>query len=237
MDGFSYTNIFETKGAEYLVVIAFLLIIILWWRIMNNKNILTKKIRKTLEVILFNNLQVPQGLIYGKNHTWVFMERSGTAKIGLNELMAHLIYATKLTPVKSAGDEVRKGEVLAEIDQNDKRLSILSPISGMIIQPNPTLADSPDSLYDDPYGRGWIYSIRPNDWKRESSSCYQYGESSDWLMKELERYKAFLSGHTGSSFKEGSPVILQDGGELLNHSLSEFPDEVWKDFQRNFCTL
>ena len=37
MDGFSYNNIFETKGIEYLIIIAFLLMIIPFWIIINRE--------------------------------------------------------------------------------------------------------------------------------------------------------------------------------------------------------
>jgi hypothetical protein len=29
-------------------------------------------------------------------------------------------------------------------------------------------------------------------------------------------------------------VVLQDGGELTENSLSELPDDVWLDFQKEF---
>ena len=35
MDGFSYTNIFDTKGIEYFIIIAFLILIIPVWIIYN----------------------------------------------------------------------------------------------------------------------------------------------------------------------------------------------------------
>ena len=37
MDGFSYINIFDTKGIEYLVIIAFLVMIIPFWIIINKE--------------------------------------------------------------------------------------------------------------------------------------------------------------------------------------------------------
>ena len=37
MDGFSYYNIFDTKGIEYLVVIAFLLLLIPFWLALNKQ--------------------------------------------------------------------------------------------------------------------------------------------------------------------------------------------------------
>jgi glycine cleavage system H protein len=46
MDGFSYTNIFATKGIEYLMIIAFMLIIIHFWIALNRKAGKKKDIRK-----------------------------------------------------------------------------------------------------------------------------------------------------------------------------------------------
>jgi hypothetical protein len=36
---------------------------------------------------------------------------------------------------------------------------------------------------------------------------------------------------------EPSMVILQDGGELCDHSLSAVPGEIWKDFEKEFFNL
>ncbi len=49
MDGFSYNNIFETKGIEYLVIIAFFLILIPFWIKLNKKVKTTEHVQKTLE--------------------------------------------------------------------------------------------------------------------------------------------------------------------------------------------
>ena len=40
---------------------------------------------------------------------------------------------------------------------------IYSPVSGEIIEINETLADTPETLNDDPYSGGWIYKIRLGD--------------------------------------------------------------------------
>ncbi len=46
MDAFSYNNIFETKGIEYLVVIAFLALLIPFWITLNKKAKITGQLRK-----------------------------------------------------------------------------------------------------------------------------------------------------------------------------------------------
>ena len=35
MDGFTYVNIFDTKGIEYLLVITFLVVLVSFWRYMS----------------------------------------------------------------------------------------------------------------------------------------------------------------------------------------------------------
>jgi glycine cleavage system H protein len=50
------------------------------------------------------------------------------------------------------------------------------------------------------------------------------------------RLKDFLVGSIGRNSAETSGIILQDGGELRDHALAELPDEMWKDFQKNFLS-
>ena len=48
MDGFTYHNIFDTKGIEYLVIIAFFAILIPFWMLLNKQIRISKEIQKTL---------------------------------------------------------------------------------------------------------------------------------------------------------------------------------------------
>jgi glycine cleavage system H protein len=70
MDGFTYYNMFDTKGIEYLVVIAFLLLLIPFWLALNRRVNVKETVRKALGVLSANVLRIPQGVFYSKNHTW-----------------------------------------------------------------------------------------------------------------------------------------------------------------------
>ena len=48
MEGFSYNNIFETKGIEYLAIIAFFAILIPFWLLLNKQ---VKNKKTTSEII------------------------------------------------------------------------------------------------------------------------------------------------------------------------------------------
>jgi glycine cleavage system H protein len=132
---------------------------------------------------------------------------------------------------------INKGDLLMEIDQNGKLLQVSSPISGKIINSNISIDSNPELINEDPYGNGWIYKIKPSNWKVETNSYFLAEESIEWSKMELERFKDFLAESVKKYSPEQSMVILQDGGELRDNTLSELPDEVWKDFQKDFLSV
>jgi glycine cleavage system H protein len=234
MEGFSYHNIFDTKGIEYLVVIAFLLLLIPFWLLLNRKPKIGEKIHRALGILSANVLSIPQGIFYNKSHTWAFLEKSGSARVGLDDFLLRITGSVSIRQLKNTGQMVKRGDQIAEISRNGKSLPVLSPISGEILSFNPGLNTEPGLLNEEPYGKGWIYDIKPSDWVGEISSFYLAEGAIRWFNKELVRYKDFLSMNINKFQPENSQVVLQDGGEISENSLSDLPPEVWQVFQNEF---
>ena len=211
MEGFSYHNIFDAKGIEYLVIIGFLLLIIPFWIILHKPETLKKKIG-SVGALLLNKLKIPQGLFYSMNHTWAYLMITGYARIGLDDLLLHLTGPVEVSNLKTPGEKVRKGDSLALLIQNGKKLDIVSPISGEIKLVNSTLFENPGSLNDDPYEQGW------------------------WTKREMARFKDFIVLSVQKHSPETDTLVLQEGGELSDHPLFEMPDEIWQDFQASFMS-
>ncbi|MFH1119851.1 MAG: hypothetical protein V1775_08505 [Bacteroidota bacterium] len=237
MDGFSYYNIFDTKGIEYLVIIAFLLMLIPFWVFLNKKVNIREHLSNALGVLTSGILKIPQGIFYSRNHTWAYMEKSGIARIGLDDLLLHITGKVNIRQLKNKDDIIRKGDLIAEIEQNGRSLSVFSPVSGKILSSNQVLQSDHEILNSDPYGKGWIYNIKPSNWVEEIPSCFISDEATEWLQNELVRYKDFLSVNIGNYNQGPSMAVLQDGGELSDSSLAVLPDEIWKDFQREFLDI
>jgi glycine cleavage system H protein len=234
MDGFTYINIFETKGVEYLAIIAFLVLLIPFWLLLNKKSIFSGQTGKGSGILSANILSIPQGLFYCKNHTWTYLEKSGPAKVGLDDLLVHLTGEVKLNYFKNPGEIVKKGEFIAEIVQNGKQLRINSPVSGKFLLTNPLLDENPELLNEEPYGRGWICKIQPANWIEETNSYFLAEDAITWSAKELVRFRDFLAKSAIKNSPEPSMLILQDGGEISNKPLSGMPEEIWQDFQEEF---
>ncbi len=237
MDGFSYTNIFDTKGIEYLIIIGFLILIIPFWRTLNRPLKVKEAVSDVLGILNVAGLRIPGGLLYSRNHVWTHLERSGSVSIGLDDLLMHLTGRIELKNFRKPGERITRGDMLAEIRQGDKHLSILSPVSGEISDMNDLIKDKPAVLNEDPYNRGWLYRLKPERWTEETKDLVMADEAKTWSENELLRFKDFVA-HSLKVHAPGSPaVILQEGGELTDHPLKDMPEEVWKDFQQEFMSL
>ncbi len=234
MDGFSYYNIFETKGIEYLIIISFLILIVPFWLLINKKTPVSNKIKIAFGALTATILRVPHGLYYSRNHTWSHLEKSGLASVGLTDLLLHLTGEVDIKYLQNENVVIKKGDPIAEIESKGRKLKIFSPVSGSLEKFNKTLLNNPGLLNEDPYGKGWIYKIKPSNWVEETSSCYLSDSAVAWIKEELDRFRNFLTDSLRQHSPSTSFAVMQDGGELCDKPLSELPAEVWHDFQKSF---
>jgi glycine cleavage system H protein len=234
MEGYSYINIFDTKGIEYLVIIGFLFLLIPFWWALNKPLKARVTALSPLRVLTANILKIPQGILYSRNHTWAHLEKEGYAHVGLDDLLLHIIGQVSINVFKVPGDKVVKGEQIAEISRVGGSLTIKSPISGEIQGVNTSLREDAGVLNGDPYGKGWMYQIKPERWAEETKACFLANEATLWFKTELLRFKDFMAMSINKYTPETVQVILQEGGELADNPLVGMPTEVWHDFQEYF---
>lgn len=232
MNEFVYTDIFDTKGIEYIIVIVFLLLIIPFWIMLNRPLNLKAKVSKAVGVLSAQMLRIPQGLFYSKNHTWTFLEKSGLARVGMDDLLLHLTGGVELQYLRNDHEMVKRGDAIVRITQDGKELVIASPISGEIQHVHTSLKQNPGAISEDPY-KSWLYKIKPDKWSEETRRYYLAGEATEWLKKELTRFKDFIA-ETLNQLPGQPVVVLQEGGELMDNPMAEMNEEVWNDFQVKF---
>ena len=234
MNDFTYHNIFETKGFEYIITIIFFALLIPFWILLNRKVKVREQVVAVKGILNAAMLQVPGGLFVNRNHTWAFLERSGFAKIGLDTLLVHLTGNINIQYFKEKGDKVEKGELIAKLLKEDKQLEIYSPISGTVGNKNLFENQVVNQLANDPYGSGWLMEIEPDNWSKETQKLYLGTKALDWLKTELDRFKDFLANSAQGQLEGETSLVLQDGGELMDQTLSEMSKEVWANFQKEF---
>ena len=234
MEGFTYTNIFETKGIEYIAILSFFAVLVPFWLLLNKQVKISRHIRKSLDILTAASLKVPKGLFFSRYHAWTHLERSGLAKVGPDDFLMKVTGEVEVLNLRKEGEQVAKGELLATIRQNGKSLDLYSPISGSIVETNEEITKDPAMLYEDPYSSGWFYRIKPLNWIGETSTYYLADDAIRWTEQELVRLKEFLAQKMNDAVPGTQPLVLQDGGELCAEPLSGLPNDVWDSFQSDF---
>ena len=181
-----------------------------------------------------NSVIAPKGLYFDKTHTWAFMEKNGTVKVGIDDFLQHITGTITRIKMKEAGDKVRKGEKIMTIIRDGKRLNLYAPISGVIKEQNQSLVADSWLVNSSPYADGWVYLIEPKNWTREIQFMFMGEKYKEWIRNEFSRLKDFVADSMKVNTLAYSHVILQDGGELSDNVLADLAPEVWEDFQTRF---
>lgn len=177
------------------------------------------------------SLNVPAGLSYDKTHTWAIMEKDGKVRVGIDDFLQHVTGPITRVELKKPGERIKKGQSLLSIIQKGKLLTIYAPVSGIIREANQALLKEGARINRSPYGDGWAYTIEPSHWAAELPLLQMAEKYKNWVSGEFTRLKEFLAASLGAKHVEMSYVILQDGGELKDQTLSDLGPEIWEDFQ------
>ena len=120
----------------------------------------------------------PSELKYASTHEWVRIE-GDLVVTGISDhaqdALGDLVYVE--TP--EVGQQITAGEQAGVVESVKTASDIHAPVSGTVVEINANLEDDPDFVNDDPYGKGWIYKIKPDNIADEeqllSSTAYEAG--------------------------------------------------------------
>lgn len=102
-------------------------------------------------------MNYPVDLKYSKSHEWVRYE-DGVAVIGISDYAQDALGDVVFVNLPVVGDEVTAGETFGDVESVKAVSDLISPVSGVVLEVNEELEDSPENLNEDPYG-AWIIKV------------------------------------------------------------------------------
>jgi glycine cleavage system H protein len=106
---------------------------------------------------------VPKDLRYAKSHEWAKQQPDGTVVIGITDHAQSALGDLVFVEVPKAGRKVNAGEACAVVESVKAASDVYAPISGEVVEGNPALAGAPETLNQDPYGKGWMFRLKPSN--------------------------------------------------------------------------
>ena len=104
---------------------------------------------------------VPADLKYVKSHEWVKPLPDGSVLIGITDYAQSSLGDLVFVEVPKVGRKLAAGEACAVVESVKAASDVYAPIAGEVIDANPTLADAPETLNNDPYEAGWLWKLKP----------------------------------------------------------------------------
>ena len=127
-------------------------------------------------------MDIPDDLLYTASHEWLRME-GDNAIAGICDHAQADLGGIVFAGLPKIGAQVAANQVVMTLKSANGAVDVHSPISGTIIEVNGALEKDPSLVNTDPYGKGWLYSIR-----------IEAGEEIEQLMDSVVYKARFFGG-------------------------------------------
>lgn len=107
-------------------------------------------------------MNVPDDLLYTKDHEWVLVEGS-SATIGITDHAQDALGDVVFVELPSPDESFSARDVFGSVESVKAVSEIYMPVSGVVATVNEALEDTPELVNSDPYGEGWMIQIRIED--------------------------------------------------------------------------
>ncbi|MGF1805733.1 glycine cleavage system protein GcvH [uncultured Aliivibrio sp.] len=102
-------------------------------------------------------------LKFTASHEWVRENGDGTVTVGISAHAQGLLGDVVFVDLPDVDDEVTAEESFSLVESVKAASDIYSPVSGVIVEINEELEDSPELVNEEPYEGGWIAKIKLSD--------------------------------------------------------------------------
>ena len=103
-------------------------------------------------------MNIPEELKYTEEHEWVRIE-DNIAVVGITDFAQGELGDIVYLEIDTLGSQIDSNEVFGTVEAVKTVSDLFMPITGKVIEVNPSLEDKPELVNEDPYGEGWIIKI------------------------------------------------------------------------------
>lgn len=101
---------------------------------------------------------------YTKDHEWIAVEGSA-GTVGITQYAQSQLGDIVFVEVPEDGKELKAGGEAAVVESVKAASEVYAPVSGTVTEGNAALADTPETVNQDPQGAGWFFKMNIADAK------------------------------------------------------------------------
>ncbi len=106
--------------------------------------------------------EIKDGLRYSKDHEWIKIE-GDIAIVGITDYAQDSLHEITFVEISEVGTVLEANSECGLVESMKASSDIFTPVAGEIIEVNSELEDAPEIVNEDPYGKGWMFKIKPSN--------------------------------------------------------------------------
>ncbi len=228
MEGFSYVDIFATKGIEYLLVIGFLLLFVVFWRFLSAPAKRALKAAEKVVPVIQEWFSLPEDIYYHLGHTWAAPEGKNLVKVGVNDFAQKLVGKISAIELPGIGSTIHQGEKGWTMEVDSKEIDMLSPVDGKVVDINEKLAGSPENINKYPYV-SWLMKVESPRFSANKKQLVTGTLAKRWMEEVREKLLSKMNYNLG--------LVYQDGGLLVDGMAKNLDRDKWDEIAKEFFLI
>jgi glycine cleavage system H lipoate-binding protein len=216
-------TLYSAKMIEYGIAILFLLLFIPFWKYVQGPSAVAVPARASLRQPAAAGagwFPIPLDRLFHRGHAWARPDADGLVTVGLDGFAAKLVGPLASVALPQIGGTVGQGEKAWRLVADDGRgVEMLSPVDGTIAEINTDLVRAPEAAQADPYGRGWLFRVRPQRLRANSTNLLSGTTARRWMDDAITGLQRTLSPELGA--------LAQDGGLPLGGMARIIDPDHW----------
>ncbi|UJW35852.1 glycine cleavage system protein GcvH [Saccharothrix sp. AJ9571] len=104
-------------------------------------------------------MTIPQELRYTAEHEWI-REEDGVSTVGITAFAAESLGDVVYVQLPEVGSTLTAGSPCGEIESTKSVSELFAPATGEVVEINGAVAEEPELINSDPYGKGWLFRVR-----------------------------------------------------------------------------
>lgn len=230
MEGFTYVDIFATKGIEYLLVISGLLFFAFFWRFLSRPAVAVyREFVNTVPAISNWFRLPPEGMYFHQGHSWAVPEGNNVVRVGMDDFARKLVGKVDAIKFPPVGSQVSQGEKAWSLQVGSKSINMLSPVDGKILATNASLLSSTEGKGEDSYGQSWLMKVQAPRLSANLKNLLSGGLAIKWMEGVRENLLARMNYNLGA--------VSQDGGVPVDGIARNLDRERWDEIVKEFFLI
>jgi glycine cleavage system H protein len=106
--------------------------------------------------------EIPLDCHYTESDEWVRVD-GALVRVGITDYAQSELNDVVFVELPETGSQLEAGQAFGVVESVKAVSDLLAPIAGEVTEVHGRLSEHPEWLNEDPYGRGWIIAITPED--------------------------------------------------------------------------